>query len=545
MAIPDPNRKPQSYVDDETQTLKHVWEDADAHDLYAIQEMMYNQSRRPNETHDGKHWSKLFESNGAFMMTKVLMTLFQEKSNVQFDYSSMRAFLNSQFEIESPLPRHEKIEYPYEEHPDAVMREWQNKVSDEGLDPGSLGNEYDPNDPENLAAIEAAMAIAEQDIMSLDKEQIIAETKLAQHTSDVKDLADLMAMDMEFERICGEMDIDPHQFAVWKYDARTDAAAVPFEDAIGDLRASNKEEVERFFVKKTNEANGIFEDTAIPQASNTVDSELPTHDPIGGPATGDEPGLNRGGFPYDTPPSSGNAPGVAGFAPGSQPDQPSSGEGAKKTPPSMDIKDFIKQIQQQDQDKRAAEKGGSEGYNPKDPNERPRAAGYGAAPGMSIRLPFEDRISSLISGIVSYPGSKYRMVRDSAITRKRVVESRSNLMSEISHISNNFQNMTDNQKKTAVERIRDTIFDYQKDVKDAVDVSKATGDSTLKRFLNDETKHADAIKKAMTACANNIPELEDLKKFFDSVMEAVRNLMKSLGNVLGKGSGAGSPSPSP
>ena len=502
--------------------------------------MMYNQSRRPNETHEGKHWAKLFESNGAFMMTKVLMTLFQEKHNVQFDYSSMRNFLKSNFEIDSPLPRHEKIEYPYEEHPEAVMREWQDKVNSEGLDPGGLDNDYDPQDPANFDAIEAAIALAERDIENLDKEQIIAETKLAKHTSDVKELADLLSKDVEFERLCKEVDIEPHQYAVWKYDSRKDAAAVPFEDVVEDLKVANKEEIERFFVRKTNEANGIFEPRDKDPAPSNDPGVQDSVDGSPGP-DGHQQGGPEGG-PYDAPPSSGNGPGVP---PGSSSASFAGGPGGEpKKAPSMDVKDLLKQIQQQDEEKRAAGKGAKEGYNPTDQAEKPRSQGYASpAMGMSIRLPFEDRIGSLFSGIVSYPGSKYRTIRDSSVTRKRVVESRTNLLKEVDHIGNNFTNMTDSQKKAAIERVRDTAYDYQKDIKDAHDVMNATGDRKLKDFLAKEDDHAGTLKKAMAACVKKVPELEDLKKFFDSIMDSVKNLVKSLGNLLNRGGGAPAPSP--
>lgn len=530
-------RKPESYLD-EFDTVRYKWTDASAEDLHKIKDMMYNQARKVDETLDGRSWSKLFVSNGVFKMNKSIMTLFQDKYNVHYGYEAMRSFLKQEFNIDSPLPRHEKIDYPYEDHPDNVMAEIQNRVSREALDPNTLGKEYDIDDPKNADAIARAVAEAEQDLATLDFEALAAEQLMVTEAADMEALDTMINNDLAFEELCIKKDIDPFQYAKLQFELRGSAPAISFADAMSQLESFDKTVLDRYIARKENEAKGIFEETPL-------DSILQT------------PEAGAGGLNSDIPD-------LTSLDPGQKPNDQEKpavamdmADTVKKMKDALDdkeqkgnpVNEYMRQIMQQDRGK----SGAKEDYNPNDENERKPKGGHGGQRGapsysMNIRMPFEERIASMVTGAVSYPGSLYRNYRDSAASRKRVVQSRDSLLRDIHHVSSNFGEMDDSQKMQAVKRLNDTVNDYVRDVQDAGDTAKATGDKKLKDFLVEESKkHGPAINEAMSKCAEKHPELEELKKYMEKMMDTIKSLIRSVLAALtgGKRDMDSSPSPSP
>lgn len=536
-------RKPESYLD-EFDTLRYKWVDETPQDLHAIQDMMYNQARKINESLDGRSWSKLFVGNDAFKMCKSIMTLFQDKWNVHYSYEGMRDFLKKEFNIDSPLPRHEKIDYPYEDHPDNVMSEIQNRVSRESLNPNTLGNEYDITDPKNADAIAMAIADAEKDLENLDFEALAAEQLIVTEAADISALNELINNDIAFEALCAKKDIDPFQYAKLQFELRGSGPAISFADAMAELESFDKAVLDRYIIRKDNEAKGIYEDTPL--------SSILTEDVTSGPkAVNDSeiPDLNTLGPESDSPGST---------AAGKKPQSMDMDDHIKKMNAALDdqetkpdaVNEYMRQIQAQDKGKSGAQ----EGYNPKAEDEKKAThgshrGGGGGMPNysMSIRMPFEERIASMVTGAVSYPGSLFRNFRDSAVSRKRVVESRNNLFRDLHHVGSNFGDMTGEQKIEAVKRITDTVKDYVRDIQDAGDVAKTTGDRKLKGFLEKEGKtYGDLIKKTIGEYAGQHKELEELKKYMDKMMESIKNIIKTVLSALtGGAKRESSPSPSP
>ena len=527
------DRKPKSYRD-EFQTLRYKWEDATPEDIYAIQDMMYNQARRQDESIDGKAWSKLFVGNGAFKMSKPAMTLFQEKYNVHYSYSAMRDFLRSEFGIESPLPRHEKVDFPYEDHPDNVMKDLVNQVVKESVTPESLGLDYDVDNPDNARAIQEAIDQFDAELESIDTEKMFAEQLEATAKDNIDAINDLIAKDIKFEEACNKLNIDPVMYGKMHYELRDGGPAMSFEDAIAQLNSFDVAILERYKVRKENEEKGIFSDESISSilrapeelGAGNVNEDIRQYGNEESPQEPKTMDMNDHIRRTEEKSAGAGAPG---------------GESS--------VNEYMRQIKQQELDKSAAKPG----YDPKANNEKLAQGAKNAGPmypmmGFHFRMPFEDRIAAMIGGAVSYPGSKYRNFRDAVTSKKRVAESRNSLLREIHSAHENFGDMSPDQKLNTVKRISDTVNDYLGDIKDASEVAMQNNDVGLKKFLkNEHDGPSELIKNLMGKCAEKHKELDELKKHIDKSIDAIKKIIRQLLSVIfgRKGNEAESPSPSP
>lgn len=538
-------RKPQSYRDDYN-TIRFTWEDATEADLHAIRDMMYNQARKFDETMDGKAWSKLFVGNGAFKMSKPTMTLFQDKYNVSYSYSAMRNFLKSEFGIDTPLPRHEKVDLPYEDHPDNVMAEIQTRVSKEALDPNTLGNEYDINDPKNADDVQRAIEEAQRDLETLDFEELAAEQLAENSAADIATMKDLIDKDIVFEKRCQELNIDPVQYAKMHFELRGNGPAISFEEALDQLSSFDISILERYIDRKNNEAKGIYSDEPLssilsgpstPSAS-TEEPSKKVENGVGGPTASS----NFDSLLDDQHSGSNGRDSAEKMNMGDHIRKTS--EQAAEKPEASPINQYMKQIQQQE----AGKSGAKPSYDPKSDQDKkqPNRPMMQPAMGLSLRLPFEEKISAMFSGAISYPGSKYRNYRDAVHSKKRVVESRNSLLRDLSHVGANFADMTPEQKLNAVKRITETVNDYLGDIKDAGEVAIQTKDASLRKFLKDEHDGpCDLIKKAASACADKHQELDDLKKHIEKSVESIKKIIRALISAIFGRKGPGPESPSP
>lgn len=525
-------RQPEQFIDPESGFIRNKWEDATPADLFAVKERMYHQARRPNETFDGRHWAAIFKSHGLAMVSRVNMELYQNQYNVLFDYTKMRSFLNDEFGIEVPLPRHEKIEYPYEEHNEAFERANLLNSKPDGLDPETLGDQYDPNAPENKDDIERAIANAERLLRETDLEKAEAEQRAGRLKSDMEELDTLIALDTSFESICKSKDIDPHQYALYKYSSRPGPQAMSFDEAVSDLMLTDKGLVEHFTTKTENEFKGISEpaSSAINDESNSKRALNAEIDEAG--TLGEDPSIVKA-------PEGEMENGHADI---SQENSNRRSEDTLKTDDGLN--QYMQQIALQS--KTAQE--------PKDPDQKrekekdkERKSEQPGGTSITLAMPFVPRIGAITSGIVSYPTKKFREYRDTSVHKNKVAESRLNLLSTIKDVGENFSSYSPDQKLSAAKKLNESVENYRDDIESANGHANGTNDRRLKDFLREEKKsHVDVIKNGIDKYIKPHKELEALAKHLNTMMDMIKNLLRSISRVIfGKPNSAPSSSPSP
>ncbi|MFK4132085.1 hypothetical protein ACI2KR_07280 [Pseudomonas luteola] len=544
-------RHAESYYD-ETDTFRFKWEDPTPQDLFAIKDRMYHQARRPDETFDGKQWSKMFNGSGAAAIAKVNMELFQNFYNVRYNYSDMRNFLKEKFDIDTPLPRHEKVEYPYEENAESFLRENQIRIAAEGIDPETLGSTYDPHAPEHIAESEKAIEWAEEYLKTANIEQLKEEHRVAGLKTDMEEIDKLIDMDMVFEQVCKDIGVDPLQYAHFKYSTRQSAEGIPFEQALEELKVVDIALVEKHHKKRTNELNEIFETDPAPDQENVLgDSVTSTeeksagvqgisnHNEIGSPAQkNDNEGVSSTKIEDSNTHPEEN--GILNQGASLSPKQ-----GDATTTPT--INQYMDQIRLQEKEAEAQGQMSNSGKIDTDEHSKgPKtdAAGYQRNAGISIAMPFGSKLSAISSGIASYPTKKFRDFRDSAQLRTRIAESRLELLKEVKSVGENFGSLNDTDRYEAVRRLNEKMDHYKDDLKAASNYASSKDDNKLKGFLREEKmKHVGTIRDAVSAYLKPHKELADLSKHMEKMLDMIKALLQGLSRMVSKSNSMGSPSP--
>jgi hypothetical protein len=524
------NRQPEQFIDKESGIVRNKWSELTAEDVFAIKERMYHQSRRINETFDGKQWAAVFKANGLAEITKVNMELFQNQYNVLFDYGKMREFLKNTFDIDTPLPRHEKIEYPYEEHNEAFERANLLSSKGDGLDPESLGAQYDPNAPENQEEIDIAIAQAQKLLLETNMEQAAAEQRANRLRSDMEELDELIELDLQFEQACKEIGVVPHEYALFKYSERPGPEAIPFEAALQELRGVSKDVV-------AEHTNSVEKEAAIATGPKPGADEPASQE---GPGVG--PSLHAAGpsdgSPNDDEPAGNNNPAGGSTA---SPKSGNQAPPAANSPKESGINQYMEQIAKQEKsNQQNPEVGQKEKDRDKDQrNDQSRGTS------INLGMPFVPRIGAITNGIVSYPTKKFREYRDTSVHKNNVVESRLNLLRTIKDVGENFENYTSEEKLSAAKRLNESVENYRDDIKGATSHAGQKNDRRLKDFLRDEkADHMDIVKKGMDKYLNKHDELKDLVKHLQSMIDMLKNILRSLSRAAFSSSPSGS-SPSP
>jgi hypothetical protein len=525
------NRQPEQFVDPQSGLVRNIWAELNPADVFAIKERMYHQSRRINETFDGKHWATIFKSNGLAEISKANMELFQNQYNVLFDYSKMRDFLKNTFDIDVPLPRHEKIEYPYEEHNEAFERANLLNAKPEDLDPDSLGSQYDANAPENQDEIRQAIEKAEKLLRETNLEQAAAEQRASRLKSDMESLEQMIELDIQFEQVCKEVGVNPHEYALLKYSERPGPEAIPFEQAISELRGVQKEHVEEHAAKIKNP------DSGIPSAVPGIDEPAPQDVPGGGSPFAPSPSSDGG-----LPPSAGeiyDADEADRLNEWHNGTRPAAEPVAEKDP---GINQYMQQIAKQEKGNQEVMEKAMQKDREKDRGGQDQQRG---GMNLSLGMPFVPKIGSITGSIVSYPTKKFKEFGVTTSHKKNMVESRLNLLRTIQDVGENFAGYTPEQKLDAAKRLNESVENYKDDVKGAVAHASKTGDGRMKKLLREEkATHMDVVKRCMDENLNKHPELKELIKHLQGMMDMLKNVLRALSRAAFGNSQSG-PSPSP